>query len=269
MTTTSASQQKEQFSGIEMERFYQASEILLKARRELDPIVELPAELRPNSLQEAYALLDIVANALGTIGGWKVGAPNPEATPAYGPIPLLGGFAQSGQRLSPHMRRYRGVEAEIGFLIGKDLPRRATPYTREEIIAAIASAHPAIELLEAAYIDPDKVDRFSMMGDLQMNGGFAYGPAFPNWQSFDFSQESVTVTVDGSVRFEGKASNPAGTDLLRLITYLANEGSARTEGLKAGQWITTGSWSGKTQANQGSTVLVSFRHFGNVELYFE
>jgi 2-keto-4-pentenoate hydratase len=181
---------------------------------------------------------------------------------------MLGGFAQSGQTLGEYRRRYRGIEAEIAFLLGKDLPVRERPYSREEVIDAIATAHPAIELLEPAFIDPDKADRLSVIGDLQMNGGFAYGPAFPAWQSADLAKESVAVTIDGAVRFRGTASNTAGTDLIRLVAWLANEGQCRTAGLKAGDWITTGSWCGKFTANAGSEAWVTFLNFGSVQLYF-
>ena len=252
----------------ENDRMRQASELLLAARRDLQPIENLPEALRPHTLDEAYALQDIIAEALGPIGGWKVGAPSPAATPVFGPMPLLGGFAHSGQTLSEAHRRYRGVEAEIGFHLGKDLPVREQPYSRDEVIAAIASAHPAIELLEPAYLDPDIIDRFSMIGDLQMNGGYAYGPAYASWQNADLARESVVVTIDGVVRFEGTASNAAGTDLLRLVTWLANEGQYRTGGLKAGDWITTGSWCGKFNANSGSEARVTFSTFGTVQIYF-
>ncbi|QNI35201.1 2-keto-4-pentenoate hydratase [Alloacidobacterium dinghuense] len=246
----------------------QASELLLAARRDSQPIESLPEALRPHMLDEAYALQDIIARALGPIGGWKVGATSPDATPAYAPMPLLGGFAHSGQTLSESYRRYRGVEAEIAFHLGKDLPVRKEAYTRKEVIDAIASAHPAIELMEPAFLNPDIVDRLSMIGDLQMNGGFVYGPALPSWQSADLTKETVVVTIDGAVRFTGTASNPAGTDLLRLVTWLANEGQHRTAGLKAGDWITTGSWCGKFNANSGSEVRVTFSTFGTVQVYF-
>ncbi len=246
----------------------QAAELLLEARRESQPIDHLPEALRPRTLDEAYALQDIIAQALGPIGGWKVGAPSPEATPAYAPMPLLGGFARNGQTLSESHRRYRGVEAEIAFLIGKDLPVREHPYAREEVVDAIASAHPAIELLESAFLDPDKVERLSVIGDLQINGGFAYGPAFPAWRSADLTQESVVVSIEGVVRFEGTASNTAGTDLVRLVTWLANEGQSRTGGLKAGDWITTGSWCGKFTASAQSEVQITFSTFGTAQIYF-
>ena len=64
-------------------------------------------------------------------------------------------------------------------------------------------------------------------------------------------------------------ANTAGTDLLRLVVWLANEGQARTGGLKRGDWITTGSWTGKLYGVQGSTVQVTFSHFGTVAITFD
>jgi 2-keto-4-pentenoate hydratase len=253
----------------EKDRMYQAAELLLAARRERAPIDHLPVELRPHSVEEAYALQDIVALAMAPVGGWKIGAPSPGATPMYAPMPLWGGYLTSGERLAGTYSRLRGVEAEIAFLLGEDLPAREAFYTREEVIAAIASAHPAIEILESAFVDPDATDRLSMMGDLQINGGFAYGPAVAGWQAIELGEETVEVVIDSAVRCEAGMANTNGPDLLRLVTWLANEGQARTGGLKAGEWITTGSWTGKLYAVEDSEVLVRFGHFGTVAISFE
>jgi 2-keto-4-pentenoate hydratase len=253
---------------LENDRMRQAAEILLRARRELTPIADLPAKLQPHTLDEAYALQDIVAEALEPIGGWKVGAPSPEATPLFSAMPFWGGYGSAGVHVTDSFRRLRGVEAEIAFLLGQDLPVREQPYSQDEVRAAIASAHPAIELLESAFVDPDKADRLSVIGDLQMNGGFVHGPALPDWEQVDLTRESVMVAISGAVRYEGTASNSAGTNLLRLVTYLANEGSYRTAGLRAGDWITTGSWSGKEYGSHGSAVEARFSTFGTVALNF-
>ena len=259
------------------DRLRQASEILLEARRTTTPIADLPVKLRPVSLLEAYYLQDVMLEELGTVAGWKVGAPSPDATPVFGPMVDFG-IASTGSLISVNMRRMRGVEAEIAFLLGDDLPLRSEPYVRDEVVAAIASAHPAIELLETAFIDPDAVDRLSMIGDLQQHGGFVYGPAYRGssgkedastaWRSFDFSVENVSVSVDGAVRTD-KGANTAGPDLVKLVEWLANHGGSRTGGLKAGQWITTGSWMGKTLATAGSVVHVRFTQFGDVTATFE
>jgi 2-keto-4-pentenoate hydratase len=162
--------------------------------------------------------------------------------------------------------RYRGVEAEIAFLVGKDLPPRNPQYTRDEVLDAMASCHPAIEVLESAFTAP-VLPNPGPQSDLQTNGGFVYGPAFAGWRNADFSKESVVLSIDGVVRVERTGSNTSG-DLLRLLPYLANEGAARTGGLHAGQWITTGSWTGLTLATEGSTVDACFSTAGRVQLFF-
>ena len=254
-------------SSNEIDRMRQAAELLLEGRRTLVPIGELPVPLRPQSLAEAYAVQDMIAEAMGPIGGWKVGRANPGDAPVFAPMPLLGGFVASGGTISRGMSRYRGVEGEMAFVLGSDLPSRANPYTSEEVLAAIAGCHPAIEILETAYIDPDKVDAFSRIADLLMNGGFAFGELCPEWRSIDLSTETAIMAVDGVVRIESHA--PEGFDPLTLLTWLANEGQARTGGLRAGDWITTGSWTGKVTANIDSQAVARFSTLGEVRVFFE
>ena len=107
----------------------------------------------------------------------------------------------------------------------------------------------------------------SMLADLQMHGGLVYGAPVPAWQSIDFTQETVTLAVDGSVRVERTGSNTSG-DFVKLLPWLANEGAARTRGLYAGQWITTGSWTGNTLAMGKSSVDVRFHTAGRVTLRY-
>ena len=242
-----------------------AANTLGDARRTKKALIDLPQVLRPTSQAEAYVIQDELALAFGPIGGWKVGAPDPDATPAFAPMPAIW-TAASGAVIRG--LRYRGLEAEVAFYLGQDLPKRATPYSRDEVLAAIASCHPAIEVLESGFEDPSKVDRLSMIGDLQMHGGFIYGPACADWKTVDFAKEGVMLAVDGVVRVEKVGGNTAG-DLLRLLPWLASEGAARTGGLRAGQWITTGSWTGNTMAEKHSTVDVHFSALGRVEVRFE
>ena len=85
-----------------------AAGMLLEARRTNTPIDDLPAAVRPVTLEEAYFVQDRLALAYGEIGGWKVGAPTAEATPMFAPMPrawiaanhavLGGGTAIAGWR---------------------------------------------------------------------------------------------------------------------------------------------------------------------------
>lgn len=253
-------------TGPEESRIIDAADALRDARLTGSFLTDLPANLQPQSLDEAYAIQDRLVAPLGPIGGWKIGAATPDATPMFAPMPLVW-IAASGNTLAGPRWRYRGLEAEIAFLVGSDLPPRAQPYTREETIAAMLSCHPAIEILESAFADPSLVAPLTKNADLQIHGGFVYGPAVPNWQSIDFTKEKVMLACDGIVRVERTGSNTSG-DFLRLLPWLANEGAARTGGLRKGQWITTGSWTGNTLASPGSVVEVNFSTAGRVDLRF-
>ncbi|HMF54490.1 MAG TPA: fumarylacetoacetate hydrolase family protein [Edaphobacter sp.] len=243
-----------------------AANLLLDARRTNTPIADLPTDLRPTTLEEAYYVQDRMSLAYEDIGGWKIGAPTPDATPAFAPMPKAW-IVGSGCRLRGVTHRYRGLEAEIAFKMGADLPPRGSAYTREEVVAAIESMHPAIEILETALVDLEKATKLTTVADMAMHGGFVYGEPVADWQNIDFTKESVTLSVDGAVRVERRGSNTSG-DLMRLLPWLANEGASRTEGLRKGDWITTGSWTGNTLASAGSTIEVQFARAGRVNLRF-
>ena len=252
-------------TGAREKELMSAAALLLDARRTNTSIDDLPAAVRPVTLDEANFIQSRIALAYGAIGGWKIGAPSADATPTFAPMPLAwiaSNYAELGGR-----HRYRGLEAEIAFLIGEDLPPRENAYSRAQVVAAIASCHPAIEVLETGLTDPTKAEKLSGVADLQVHGAFVYGAAVANWQRIDFSKEHVTLAVDGVVRVERTGSNTSG-DLIRLLPWLANEGAGRTGGLKAGQWVTTGSWTGNTPGLAGSLVDVVFSSAGEVHLRF-
>jgi 2-keto-4-pentenoate hydratase len=244
-----------------------AARMLMDARRTTIPIARLPEELRPASMEEAYFVQSRLSLAYGEVGGWKVGAATAEATPMCAPMPRAW-MGSSGSILSKTMHRFRGLEAEIAFLMGKDLPAREKPYSMGEVVAAIASCHPAIEVLESAFEDPMEAPALWRTADLQTHGGFVFGAACGDWESVDFLKETVTLDADGVLRVEQTGSNTAG-DLMRLLPWLANEGAARTGGLKAGQWVTTGSWTGVSYGTADSQVEVRFSTVGEVHLRFE
>ncbi len=173
------------------------------------------------------------------------------------------GIKPSPATLGPGL--FRGVEAEVAFSIGHDLPPRATPYSRQEVIAALATAHPVIEILEFAFLDPDVVDFDSNLADSMLHGGFVYGPGRADWHDLDFPNITVTQSINDATLT--RTGNPAG-DMIRLVEWLANEGSVWAGGLKSGQIVTCGSWTGKTPAPAGAALRVSFPGLGDAEAKF-
>jgi len=237
----------------------QAADLLLAVRAgKAAPLVDLPEALRPADRAQAYQIQHKVAQSFGGIGGWKVGAAGPEiiqcgAMPAETVVPSPATLASSTHTL-------RGIEAEVAFRVGHDLPPREQPYSRAEVIAALATAHPIIEVLESRFVDADAISPFTNLADTQSHGGFVFGPGMPDWYDIDFANEVVEQYVDGELQMTHKG-NPAG-DMIRLVEWLANTGSVWAGGLKAGQFVTCGSWTGKRSVGPEAKVRVRFPSLG-------
>jgi 2-keto-4-pentenoate hydratase len=247
------------------ERAQRAATLLLDARKTGRALADLPADCRPGNAEEAYAVQDEVAKHLGPIRGWKTGAATPEAEPAYAPIFTV---AASPARFPAKEQRVFGIEAEIAFKLGNDLRPRTQLYSREEVIAAIASMHPAIELIDSRFTDWPKADTWSKVADNQSNSALIHGAAVADWQSLglDLARPPITVTIDGAVA--AQTTGNSGGDPLRLLTALANHCTRRTGGLRQGDFVTTGSITGVAVAKPGASVVADFGGLGTVRLTF-
>ena len=249
-----------------MDRHHDAARLLLSARR--DPtqrLHSLPEVMRPKTEEQAYLIQRAIMAELGTIGGWKVGAPGPDGPVTCAPLPADGVQGSPGQ-VPPTISRDRIVEAEIAVRIAHDLPPREAPYSRAEVLDAIGSAHPAIEVLQSRYVDVDQVDKLSALADSLSHGGLVVGDPIADWQAIDLAAEQVRLLVNGADVKLGTA-NPAG-DMLRLVIWLANGGAHAAGGLRTGQFVTTGSWTGKDPVPPGGEARIAFAHAGEALVRF-
>ncbi len=240
-----------------------AAEFLLSARRTAT-YGAMPHALRPRTEAEAYAIQANCMAALGPIGGWKVGASYPNSACTCAPLPM-GGLLASPAVLQGDAFTSREIESEIAFVLGADLPARAAPYTREEVAAALASCHAGIEVLQSRFADPDNTDALSNLADLIRHGAYVLGPPIGPWRDIDFAALQVRQVIAGEAIL--RIGNPAG-DMMRLVVWLANEGARWAGGLRAGQIVTCGSWTGKLAAPQGAAVCTQFGDLPGVELRF-
>ncbi len=242
-----------------------AALLLLLARREPDQRLDrLPEEWAPADEAAAYEVQHRVMAALGEIGGWKVGAAGPGAPPNCAPMPLEGITATGAPLPAVADGVPLLVEAEVAFRMAESLPPRTEPYTEEEVATAIGTAHPAIEWLRSRFRDPDAVDAWSNLADSGGHGGFVHGAGVAGWRSLDFADMGVTQAV-GEGEAVSRVGNPAG-DMLRLVTWLANVGAVWAGGLREGEFVTCGSWTGKTVVPPGHGATARFAGLGEVAL---
>jgi 2-keto-4-pentenoate hydratase len=87
-----------------------------------------------------------------------------------------------------------------------------------------------------------------------------------DWQSIDLATESVQQFVDGAL--DASRTGHPGGDLIGQVVWLANVGSVWAGGLKAGQFVTCGSWSGANRVGPTAKVHVKFAHVGEVLVDF-
>jgi 2-keto-4-pentenoate hydratase len=229
------------------------------------PIADFPAECKPRSAAEAYDVQAAIVRRRGPIAGWKVGAPSPGGEVSSAPIFTL---LTSPVSVPAAGLRLFGVEAEIAFRLARDLPPRPAVYSRDEIVAAIGSAHPVIELLESRFIDRDRVDANARLADNLTNFALVCGAPIAGWLTLDFdpARPPVELRMDGA-RLAETTGNAAG-DPLALVTALANDGARRHGGLRAGTMVTTGSLTVMAYARPGAAVVADFGRLGEVRVVF-
>jgi len=219
-----------------------AASMLLEARRSRQWLSALPEICRPKDLEDAYAIQNQVLAGLGPVAAWKVGARSPESLPACAAIAQATLF-ESGARLPADMFHLVGLEAEIAYRFVADLPAREAPYLLEEVLAAIGSAHPAIEVSDTRFVAWASQDRLSHVADQLNHGALVIGPGRRDWREIDPRAQRAILTINDETSADVVGGNPAG-DPLRLLHWLANEGARPFGGLRAGTVVTTGSVTG-------------------------
>ena len=194
----------------------------------------------------------------GSIGGWKCAYP--PGKPRTAAMLDAAGLRQGPAKWKLPASGKIGIETEIAFRMGRPLPPRGTPYTRAEVMEAVAAAFPAIELVVSRYADPSAVSVAESMADGVAHAGLVVGADVPGWRDMDLGALTVRQSHAGQVQVERVGGNPSG-DPYAAITNLANHLHEFGLMLEAGQVVTTGSVTGLIAVGAGR-VVGAFDGFG-------
>ena len=88
------------------------------------------------------------------------------------------------------------------------------------------------------------------------------------WRDMNLSRHTVDFSVAGKEFAEGIGSNVLGDPRIAL-TWIANELSRYGPGLKAGQFVTTGTCATPLPVGPGDSVTADYGALGSVSLHFE
>ncbi|MBU2965521.1 hypothetical protein Q4508_08910 [Amphritea sp. 2_MG-2023] len=253
-----------------------AAQALLTRRLNNHITGQLNPQYRPNSVSDALAiqqgLIGLMAQQGNSVGGWKCALPiaidGLTDVPVVAPI-----FSRSIHTDSPcPIITDEGqckIEPEIAFCFAQDLPCRSTPYSEQEIVAALSCASLALELILSRYLQPDSVSYVEHLADCLFNQGLFIGPEISLEQAFQASTIELSLTTSSTPEaqlFAGK--HPCGEPQLPLF-WLVNFLHQQGIDIKAGQRVITSSYAGVIDIRPSDDVTLTYDHLGEIKLRFE
>jgi 2-keto-4-pentenoate hydratase len=237
-------------------------------------LAALDASLRPRDRIEGYAIQAAIEQfSAQSLFGWKIAATS-EAGQKHinvtGPmagrilaetaIPDGGTAAMAGNEM-------RVAEPEFAFRMRVDLPSRATPYTVQQVLDAVDTLHPAIEIPDSRFGDFASAGEAQLIADNACAHLFVLGPAASaDWRAMDLVEERPVTTMRGQ-QYVGHGKNVLGDPRIALA-WLANELRQLGVTLKAGQVVTTGTCHPPLPIQAGDFCAVDFGALGQVSVGF-
>src|SRR5580698_5023370 len=218
------------------------------ARTRRLPYRNLPAELKPASLREAYAAQEAYYRL---------------AEPVYGAV--CGAIFARTIHYSPahvHVANFVNVriESEIALMLGADLPAAGAPWRRDMVAPAVSAAMPAFELIEDRNADYTKTEAVSLVVENCWNGGIVIGAAKSISPAL-LNGIAGRLEIGGKPAGKGFAEDPCAT-----LAWLANHLAERGRGLKAGMVVITGSVIATMSIKPGDRAVFTVAGLGDVEV---
>ena len=238
-------------------------------------IVALPETVRPESRAEGYAIQATLEDrAAAPLYGWKIAATSAAGQGHIGVDgPLAGRLLASrtyenGAEVPFGANGMAVAEPEFAFRLGTDLPPRDVAYDVVEVLAAVESLHPAIEIPDARFDDYAAAGGPQLIADNACAHQFVLGPAAaPSWREIDLVSHHVGGSVSSGLIRDGEGANVLGDPRIAL-TWLVGELSSLGLTLKAGQVITTGTCMIPLEVAPGDRVTADFGALGSATVSF-
>ncbi len=255
----------------------------------------LPTELRPMSRSEGYAIqAQLPAVGARTVVGWKIAATSAAGQAHIRVSGPLAGRLLSGQ-IDPNVEndsdndsdndndgggatltlagnRMRVVEPEFAFRFGTDLAPRAEPYSVPQVLDAVDTLHPALEIPDSRYAVFTQVGEAQLIADNACAHRFILGAAAPAaWRGIDLRTHRVHGEVFNAlgrrISREGDGSVVLG-DPRMALAWLVNELSGLGITLSAGQFVTTGTCMVPLEVVPGDKVRADYGVLGRMAVNF-
>jgi 2-oxo-3-hexenedioate decarboxylase/2-keto-4-pentenoate hydratase len=246
------------------------ADYVFKAHAARAPYQNLPPDIAPATMDEAYAAQEALAKLLipreGPVAGLKIAVATKIMQELMGIDRPCGGMIfERRVHASPHKLKLSDyinvvVEFELALRIGRDLPKQASPWTGETVKAAIAEVIPAFELIEDRHAVYKSTSALSMIADNCWNAGIVLGaPAAYDGRSL--------AGIAGDLEIDGKPARHGTTDdPLETLAWVANLAIARGRPMTAGMVVITGSVIPTLPIRAGARFVFQLAGLGSVEV---
>lgn len=248
-----------------------ASSLLVRHWQDGTVLDALPTGMRPTTRKEGYAIqaqLEALSNQ--PLWGWKIAATSHAGQKHIGiDGPIAGRLLkemvlQEDEVIAFGANKMRVAEAEFAFKMGRDLSPKASPYSQDEVMDAVADLFLGLEFPDSRYADFADVGGPQLIADNACAHLFMIGPKAPDiWREIDLSEHQIVGKVSDRIVRDGIGSNVLGDPRIAL-TWLANELSAIGITLSSGQIVTTGTCLVPMDILPGDKVSADFGVLGQV-----
>ena len=232
----------------------------------------LPPEIAPATIAEAYAAQDALAELLipseGAVAGLKIATTTKVMQQLMGIDHPLGGmiFARRIHR-SPAMLRLADhihvvIECELAVRVGRDLP--GTAWSAETVAPAVAAVMPAFELIEDRRADYKRTQALSLIADNSWNAGVVLGAEIPFDPARPLTGLSGRLVINGEAQHEGSTDDP-----LVALAWIANLAAGRGRPLTSGMVVITGSVIPTLPIRPGDSFVFTLDGLGSTEIVAE
>ena len=234
--------------------------------------VTLSDDETPRDSDQAYALQAEVFSYLGAASdAWKVGSTSPESQaklgttePGAARVPAQFRF-HAGEAVPVYASHDLWVEGEFALRLGCDLPPRKALYTHGELTDAIDGVAPSLEVVGSRLAEGiAHGGRFGVTADGGANVALSTGAVVTDWGRFDLPNHRLKLFCNGEEVADGLGSRALG-DPLNVMVWIANH-LRGSEGLKAGEMVSTGTCTGLIRVAPGDSLMADFGAVGLIEV---
>src|SRR3954466_5033844 len=178
---------------------------------------------RPGNRAEGYAIQAVIERYSTThLFGWKIAATSEAgqkhinvAGPMAGRI-LAETVIADGGTAAMAGNQMRVAEPEFAFRMRVDLPARSTPYSMQQVLDAVDTLPPAIEIPDSRFADFVSAGAAQIIADNACAHLFVLGPpTTADWRSLDLVEENPVIALRGQ-QFTGHGKNVLGDPRIAL-----------------------------------------------------